>query len=153
MQRKPAASPHKALLCAVAAAGRGRHWGIGRGQSEAQKAALGAQLDSLAAAVQKHGGPFLLGPDITLADILVYPFIQRFAVASPLTGYDVGGAAGGAVGRWLAAINERPSAAATAADPALLLEAFKRHSSLDFFDYDSYTAFQLHPHNAHLLRP
>lgn len=129
----------------------GRYWGIGSGQSAAQRSAMDAALRGLAASLSKHGGPFLLGAAPTLADIAVYPFAKRFAVAAPLTGYDVAAAAGGAIGGWLAAMDARPSCATTAADPGLLLKAFQQHMSLDFFDYESYTAFQLHPHNRHLL--
>lgn len=132
-------------------AGRGRSWGIGSGQSASQRAAMDAALAELAAAIAATGGPFLLGPAPTLADINCYPFIKRYSVAAPLTGYDVAAAGGGAVGRWLAAMDGRPSAATTAADPALLLQAFKTHQSLDFFDYETYSVFELHPHNRHLL--
>ena len=113
---------------------------------------LDAQLGQLAAALDAHGGPFLLGAHISLADILVYPFLKRFAVAAPLTGYAVEAAGGGSIGRWLAAMDARPSCATTAADPQLLLEAFKRHKALDWFDYLTVGAFELHPHNAHLLQ-
>lgn len=132
-------------------AGRGRSWGIGSGQSAAQKAALDQQLGQLAAALEQHGGPFLLGSCVSLADILVAPFIRRFAVAAPLIGYDCRAVGGGAIGRWLDALHVRPSGAAAAADSELLLAAFRQHQSLDFFDYDTYATFQLHPQNAHLL--
>jgi hypothetical protein len=69
-----------------------------------------------------------------------------------LCGYDVSAALGGSIGAWLAAMDARPSCGVTAADSALLLKAYKRHMSLDFFDYDTYTAFQLHPHNAQFLQ-
>jgi len=69
-----------------------------------------------------------------------------------LAGFDVEAAAGGAIGRWLAAMDGRPSCSATAADPALLIKAYRKHMSLDFFDYDPYGAFSLHPQNAHLLQ-
>ncbi|KAL4451687.1 hypothetical protein ABPG75_007349 [Micractinium tetrahymenae] len=104
----------------------GRYWGIGGGQSAAQRSAMDAALQGLAGSLSKHGGPFLLGAAPCLADIAVYPFAKRFAVAAPLTG-------------------------TTAADPGLLLQAFRKHMSLDFFDYDSFNAFQLHPQNRHLL--
>lgn len=145
----PAPRPHRTIPVVT---GRGRHWGIGSGQSAAQKAALEQQLEQLAAALEQHGGPFLLGPAVSLADIVVAPFIRRFAVTAPLVGYDSRTVGGGAVGRWLDALHARPSGAAVAADPELLLEAFRQHRSLDFFDYETYTAFQLHPQNAaHLL--
>lgn len=112
---------------------------------------MDAALQGLAGSLSKHGGPFLLGAAPTLADIAVYPFAKRFAVAGEITGYDFGAAGGGAIGAWLAAMDARLSCATTAADPELLLKAFQEHMSLDFFDYDTYTAFQLHPHNRHLL--
>ena len=133
------------------ATGRGRHWGIGSGQTTRQRADFESQVAGLAASLQRHGGPFLLGEQPTLADILVYPFIKRFAVAAPLTGFDVEAALGGAIGGWLAAMDARPACRATAADSGLLLAAFRKHRSLDFFDYDGYGAFDLHPQNAHLL--
>lgn len=132
-------------------AGRGRSWGIGSGQSASQIAAMDAALGELAAAAAASGGPFLFGSSPTLADINCYPFVKRYAVAAALTGYDVAAAAGGAIGRWLAAMDCRPSAATTASEPGLLLEAFRKHRSLDFFDFSTYTAFELHPHNRHLL--
>lgn len=131
-------------------AGRGRHWGIGSGQTAAQRAALEAQLGQLAAALQVHGGPYLLGADVSLADILVWPFLKRFSVAAPLTGYEV--EANVHIQRWLAAMDARPSCATSAADPQLLLDAFRKHRSLDFFDFETFGAFELHPHNAHLLQ-
>jgi len=72
-------------------------------------------------------------------------------VCAPLTGYDLTTAAGGAVGPYLAAMDARASCATAEPDAALLLQAFRKHSSLDFFDYSTYSCFQLHPHNAHLL--
>lgn len=72
-------------------------------------------------------------------------------MAAPLTGYNVEAALGGAIGGWLAAMDARPSCKATAADSELLLAALRKHRSLDFFDYDSFSSCKLHPHNAHLL--
>ena len=135
-----------------AAGATARHWGIGSGQTAAQRAAFEVQLAGLDAALRQHGGPFLLGPQPSLADIMVYPFLKRYAVAQPLTGYDVGAALGGSVGRWLAAMGARPSCRTTSADDALLLQAYQQHRSLDFFDLETYSCCQLHPHNAtHLL--
>ena len=92
-----------------------------------------------------------MGPEVSLADIAVFPFVRRFAVAARACdgGVDiVRDSAGGAVGRWLAALEARPAFQISAADDSLLLDAYKKHMSLDFFDYDSYSVFKLHPHNA-----
>lgn len=48
---------------------------------------------------------------------------------------------------WLDAAGSRPAAIAAAADLQLLLAAYKEHRCVDFFDYTSYTAVQLHPHS------
>lgn len=55
------------------------------------------------------------------------------------------------MGGWLAAMGARPSCSITSADDAKLLRAYEDHLSLDFFDYDPYTVFQLHPHNRQCL--
>ncbi|GAB4819386.1 hypothetical protein N2152v2_006432 [Parachlorella kessleri] len=130
-------------------AGRsGRYWGIGSGQSASQRAAFEAQLSNLQAALQRHGGPFLAGPHPTLADIAYYPFIRRFGVGMErFAGYDVTTVLGGSVGRWLDAMGHRESCRVSSADDVLLLQAYERHRCLDFFDYDSYEVFDLHPQN------
>lgn len=148
-------SPHPRPLPALlhAPTGRtGRYWGIGSGQTAAQRAAFEDALQGLAAPLQRWGGPFLLGTEPSLADINVYPFVKRYDTGMrELCGFDVSAALGGSIGAWLAAMDARPSCSATAADPQLLLAAYKQHMSLDFFDYDTYAAFQLHPQNRHLL--
>ena len=56
-------------------------------------------------------------------------------------------AGGGTVGRWLAAMEGRPSAATTTPDGELFLAALRQQESLDFFDYETYGVFDLHPQN------
>jgi glutathione S-transferase len=140
--------PPPALL---GAGSTGRHWGIGSGQTAAQREGFEAHLRGLSASLQRHGGPFLLGTHLTLADVMVYPFLYRFSVAKKFSGYDIGAVLGGRIGEWLAALEARPAFRTTSADSRLLLEAFTAHQSLDFFDYETYTCFQLHPHNQHML--
>jgi glutathione S-transferase len=139
----------------AALAGAGRGWGIdARGPSAAQAARFAAALDAaVGAPLARHGGPFLGGAQPSVADFALFPFLRRFAVAMPaFGGADVRGACGGAVGAWLGALGARPAARAAAADDALLLAAYRHHMCLDFFDYDSYRATALHPHNAAYLR-
>ena len=45
------------------------------------------------------------------------------------------------------AMAQRPAAQSAAADPTLLLDAYRQHKSLDFFDYSTYNATDLHPQN------
>lgn len=79
----------------------GRYWGISGGQSTGQKQAMEKALQALFEH-QTHPGPFLLGDCISLADIAVYPFIQRFAVITPeLCGYQFETACNGKVHQML----------------------------------------------------
>ncbi|CAG9460816.1 unnamed protein product [Pedinophyceae sp. YPF-701] len=128
----------------------GRYWGIGSGQTSAHWESFVASLKPLADSLERHGGPFLVGAHPTVADILVYPFLERFDVAAQgMMGFDVRAddVHGGAVGRWMDAMAARPSSGVASPDRALLLRAFERHKSLDFFDYEAYGEFDLHPHN------
>jgi hypothetical protein len=68
-----------ARVC-VPSAGQGYSWSIGGGQSAQQKETMDAVLTQLSSSLSRHGGPFLMGSQPTLADILVYPFLRRYQV-------------------------------------------------------------------------
>ena len=127
----------------------GRYWGIGNSPSSKQIESFEKALKTaIVDPVEASGGPYLMGENVTLADIAVYPFVKRFAVACPeFSGYDVYGILDGVVGKWLRAMEERPTCRISTANDELLLKAYRKHKSLDFFDYDSYTSCQLHPLN------
>ncbi|KAK9917805.1 hypothetical protein WJX75_008460 [Coccomyxa subellipsoidea] len=131
-------------------AGRtGRSWGIGTGQSDGQRKSFEAVLKRLDGPLAQLGGPFLTGKEVSLADLVLFPFIERFAIAMPeFAAYDVRHAFGGSIGAWLSSMAERPACRIASADSSLLLEAFRHHRSLDFFDFTTYSATQLHPHLA-----
>ena len=133
-------------------AGSGRSWGAASGARPQQRSAFQAALAQLAAALERHGGPYLLGAQVTQADVLLYPFAWRFACTMPVfSDLDVRSAAGGAPGRWLAAMAARDSCAASSPDPQRFMRAVTEHASLDFFDYVSYAAWDLHPQHAGAL--
>lgn len=99
-------------------------------------------------ALRDSGGPFLLGKQITIADLILMPFIERFdIIGRNFHNFDTRAAHQGTVGAWLEIMEARPSCRSAAADPEELLKAFKQHMSLDFFDYSTYGATALHPHN------
>lgn len=129
----------------------GRYWGIGSGQTDSQRSEFECALKKAIVdpIVASNGGPFLMGEQLTLADIAVYPFVKRYQVACRefCDGYDVSSVLNGVVGHWLDAMGQRSAVQITTAHDELLLTAYKNHSSLDFFDYDSYAATELHPQN------
>ncbi len=60
------------------------------------------------------------------ADLILFPFIERFALAMPeFAAYDVQKACGGSVGAWLSSMAERPSCKIASADPNLFLKALR----------------------------
>ncbi|KAF8072723.1 GSTL3 [Scenedesmus sp. PABB004] len=135
----------------VVAGTTARAWGVGAAPSAAQVRRFEAQSGALAAALERFGGPCLTGPTASLADVALLPFFERFAWALALRGeVDVAALHGGALAAWMAHLHSQPWAALAAPDAGLFASALRRHGSLDFFDYDSYDAFQLSPH---LRRP
>ena len=133
------------------AGSRGRSWGIGRkgsATSAQQRAFENAVHKAIVEPMQQWEGPFVMGENVTTADIALFPFIKRFSVAlSDFHAYDVYSMAGGVVGEWLSSMEARPSCSVSSADDALLVAAYERHKCLDFFDYDTYLTTALHPHN------
>ena len=127
-----------------AVAGGDRLWGIGPNPNPA---ALGRELGALEEILAKSGGPYLCGPDVTLADLATYPFVERFEVALGIGGHSVRDLGSPLVWQWMQDMQARDSCRWAAADPTLLGEAYKKHGCLDFFDYTSYGVWDLHPHN------
>lgn len=137
-----------------------RSWGIGTGQTYSQRRVFEQQLGKLDHSLQRSGGPYLVGQQVTLvcfyasllsclcsylspcqaspsvitmrcnfcrqADIIMFPFIERFSLAMPEhAGYDLASALNGSIGDWLATMAKRPSSLMACADPALMKAAFR----------------------------
>ena len=110
----------------------GGGWGLRRGAAGARQAArLAAEVAALEAAIAGGGGggggggPFLMGPELSLADLVLYPFAERFELAMrEFQGCELrdmgGGDGGGEMGRWLAAMAARESAAGASTRPPLI---------------------------------
>ncbi|KAI8476296.1 MAG: hypothetical protein J3K34DRAFT_455842, partial [Monoraphidium minutum] len=65
-------------------------WGIGSGAAPSQLSRLEAALAPLTGALASGGGPFLAGPELSAADAVIYPFLERFDLALRLFhGYDL----------------------------------------------------------------
>ena len=67
----------------------------------------------------KHAG-------LSQADLILQPFLERFALAMPeFAGYDLRRALGGALAGWLDAMADRPSCHIASPDPELFLAAMR----------------------------
>ena len=135
-------------LSAIAGA-TGRSWGIGTNPSSKQIQTLQESLDILEESIEAHAGPYLAGEAVSLADLVIYPFVERFDVALPIATSegtrvrDVNAR----VAQWMEFMAQRPSCAWASANRALLEKAYRKHMCLDFFDYTTYDQWDLHPHN------
>ena len=64
------------------------------------------------------------------ADIVLFPFIDRFALCAPRhAGYDVRGACGGAIGKWLDAMSARQSCMVSCANSDAPAAGIQVHTS------------------------
>ncbi|KAI8105338.1 hypothetical protein M9435_000505 [Picochlorum sp. BPE23] len=132
-----------------------RFWGIGTKIRPSQIEGLESSLGALFSDQAGRDGPFLFGEQqATLSDFVVYPFVQRAQVAMKDSyGVDVGLLCDGSVGVWMDAMTQLSSVRIASADESLLKEAFRKHKSLDFFDYTSYGPYDLHPHLVQYASP
>lgn len=122
----------------------GRYWGIGTKFDERDIEAFERNLAPLLEQLQEKGGPFLMGQQLTLADLAYLPFIERFTVVmDQFMGYSPRMLGGGKLGDWMDSCRERHSLQGTWTDPVKLRKAYQKYMSLDFFDYHSLTKSDL----------
>ena len=93
-----------------------------------------AALTDAAALVSRHlaaasDGPFVLGGRVTLADLLLYPFVERLCVLEALRDYSVPHEPRTArFHAWRAALEARPAVAAARQEPAFFVEAYRGYA-------------------------
>lgn len=67
------------------------------------------------------------------ADLIIFPFVDRFALCTPsVAAYDVREACDGAIGAWLDAMSARPSCKVSCANSEAFLQAYRWASELHF---------------------
>lgn len=118
----------------------GGGWSLRREKPRASvRDALERNVASLDALLRSSRGDFLFGKSPSLADLAIYPFAERFALACrEFQQYDLGEAQGaGAFVVWLEAMASRDSAKALRPSDEKLLEAWRRTGRLDYFDYET----------------
>lgn len=130
-----------------AVAGSTSHsWGIGSGATASQLRRLEGSLQPLSDALKKSGGPYLAGSSLSAADVIAFPFIERFDLALRMFhGYDMALFDGGSIFQWLATVRELRAAQMACAAEGKLARAFQEHRSLDWFDYITVDIGDLHP--------
>ncbi|CAI5939769.1 unnamed protein product [Closterium sp. NIES-65] len=94
-------------------------------------------LDSLQEAVRQSQGPFLTGADLSLADVVLFPFLARFQLVAEGIRGEPFSPDHPLVTQWMAAMWQQPSARRTFPDRDRFLLALKQYASLDYFDFHS----------------
>ena len=96
--------------------------------------------------METSGGPYLCG-DYGLADAALHPFLERFGIALAIEGTVKIKELSSTVSDWMTHVEERASSRWASASTDKLKEAYVKHRSLDFFDYQTYEKWDLHPQN------
>ena len=116
-------------------------WSVGtfrRGGADAAVQAAAPALDDIRDLLAYEPGPYIGGESPCVYDLILYPFWTRAALAL----HEIHGAKSwkskwSSVAAWLDAMDERPSAMATATNSQRLVAAWRRTGRLDFFDYET----------------
>jgi len=88
-----------------------------------------------------------IAPACLQADIAYWPFAERFQLLlSHFFGLDMRELGPPQIGQWIDVMQQRLLCQIAAANPDLFLQAVEEHKTIDFFDYATYNACDLHPH-------
>lgn len=79
------------------------------------------------ALAKRAGGPWWLGDELSLADLSIYPHMERLAVLAEYRGIHLPPECG-RLREWIAAMQERPSVRATMKDDAYHVAAYSRYA-------------------------
>ena len=79
------------------------------------------------ALAKRAGGPWWLGEELSLADLSIYPHMERLAVLAEYRGIHLPPECG-RLREWIAAMQERPSVRATLKDDAYHVAAYSRYA-------------------------
>jgi glutathione S-transferase len=91
---------------------------------EVQEAAI-KQVDAALQLLENRiAGPYVLGEDFTLADILVYPWFERWSALESLLGIKIDEKYT-KVHKWLKEVSSRKSVKEIAQDPKFYIDAFR----------------------------
>lgn len=116
----------------------GGGWGIRRGMPrQRQVETFQRSVRALDDRLRGSEGNYLFGADVSLADISIWPFAERFQLAMrEFQGYDI---AEGAeyFAAWLTAMSARDSVRSLRPDDEALLQSWRRTMRLDYFDYET----------------
>ena len=125
----------------------GRHWGIGTNATVAQRQRFEKQCSQLSQLLQQSGGPYFGGREVTLADIVFWPFMERFELCAKLfSDYDIADSCGDDIARWMEAMQSRPAVQCAAPEREAHAAVLQRERCLDWFDFKPCQPHELHPH-------
>ena len=118
----------------------GGGWGFSRGAPGARQAdRMAAECERIESIIESNGGPYLMGAEVTLADLALWPFAERYELAmrefQGVELRDMGPS--GSLGRWIDVMKSRPSVVGLKPDDDKLLASWRRTMRLDYFDYET----------------
>ena len=118
----------------------GGGWGFSRGAPGARQAdRMAAECERIESIIESNGGPYLMGAEVTLADLALWPFAERYELAMrEFQGVELRAMGpSGSLGRWIDVMKSRPSVVGLKPDDDKLLASWRRTMRLDYFDYET----------------
>jgi glutathione S-transferase len=91
-------------------------------------------------------GPYLAGPDVSLADVMIWPFIERAVMCAELFGPGNNAVEMEPVSEWIAYMQQREAVKLAQPDARCMGAALRKTMRLDWFDYETTSISDTHPH-------
>ena len=120
----------------------GGGWGFRRGAPgprQVDRMAVECERIERIIEINGSGGPYLMGSEVTLADLALWPFAERYELAMrEFQGVELREMGPtGSLSRWIDAMRSRPSVVGLRPDDNKLLASWRRTMRLDYFDYET----------------
>jgi glutathione S-transferase len=119
-------------------------WTVGKNATAGQKQKWEATCQRLVRYIQQSGGPYIAGPDVSLADLVLWPFMERVLLcAREFSGYNAT-LGSPELGDWVESMHSRESVQWAAADQRAFVRVLCDQSNLGWFDFVHSGAVDLH---------
>lgn len=116
----------------------GGGWGFTEGDpGDARRATLAAEVAKIEDQMDDWD-TFLCGVDPSVADVVLWPFVERFELAMrEFNDTELAEMGGKKFSRWMRHMKKLPEVRRLAPDEAKLLKSWRRTMRLDYFDYET----------------
>eukprot|EP00638_Chattonella_subsalsa_P005865 CAMPEP_0117748374 /NCGR_PEP_ID=MMETSP0947-20121206/9072_1 /TAXON_ID=44440 /ORGANISM="Chattonella subsalsa, Strain CCMP2191" /LENGTH=222 /DNA_ID=CAMNT_0005566013 /DNA_START=270 /DNA_END=938 /DNA_ORIENTATION=- len=111
------------------------------GEEEEKKNAFVGQLEKVNQLIEENdSNSWMVGQDMTLADVAFYPFFERmYAVLPEFKGWSIDDLQYDALTSWYLSMGSKESVSCTKKDPEVFVSVYKRFVDMDYFKKVNHT--------------